>query len=238
MEKPREQTCLFHWEKLVANNLSRRARLRSRRLPYLMPTSTALPHLVILFADNLGWANVGFHRPPALPASEISTPHLDALAASGTELMRHYTYKFCSPSRSSLMTGRLPVHVREPSATIHRPCPAKAWFPTNMTVLAAKLKTRSYMASSDERGRPPRAALAAADSAATAPPASQPGACLVGWRVSGSNPVRPSDWLAATPSSSRRRGGGSTRFDPDRGEPDPRACEVARRTGFWHPFLP
>ena len=26
-------------------------------------------------------------------------------------------------------------------------------------------------------------------------------------------------------------------FDPDRGEPDERACEVARRTGFWGPFL-
>ena len=27
-------------------------------------------------------------------------------------------------------------------------------------------------------------------------------------------------------------------FDPDRGEPDPRACEVAAKTGFWQPFLP
>jgi len=27
-------------------------------------------------------------------------------------------------------------------------------------------------------------------------------------------------------------------FDPDRGEPDQRACEVAKRTGFWQPFLP
>lgn len=27
-------------------------------------------------------------------------------------------------------------------------------------------------------------------------------------------------------------------FDPDRGVPDPRACEVANKTGFWGPFLP
>ena len=27
-------------------------------------------------------------------------------------------------------------------------------------------------------------------------------------------------------------------FNPDRGDPDPRACEIARRTGFWQPFLP
>ena len=27
-------------------------------------------------------------------------------------------------------------------------------------------------------------------------------------------------------------------YNPDRGEPDPRACAVARASGFWQPFLP
>jgi len=26
-------------------------------------------------------------------------------------------------------------------------------------------------------------------------------------------------------------------FNPDRGDPDPRACAVAETTGFWAPFL-
>ena len=69
------------------------------------------PHIVIMLADNVGWAAVEWHRPPALPVREISTPKLDALRASGLELDRHYTYKFCSPSRSALMSGRLPAHV-------------------------------------------------------------------------------------------------------------------------------
>ena len=29
----------------------------------------------------------------------------------------------------------------------------------------------------------------------------------------------------------------ATWFNPDRGEPDQRACHVAERTGFWGPFL-
>ncbi|KAH8046169.1 sulfuric ester hydrolase [Aureococcus anophagefferens] len=85
------------------------------RLSFLL-ASVALsvpdkPHIVIMLADNVGWAVVEWHRPPALPAREISTPKLDALRASGLELDRHYTYKFCSPSRSALMSGRLPAHV-------------------------------------------------------------------------------------------------------------------------------
>jgi arylsulfatase B len=69
------------------------------------------PHIVVLLTDNMGWANVGFHRPPSLPAREIHTPNVDKLAASGLILDRHYTYKFCSPSRSSFLSGRLPFHV-------------------------------------------------------------------------------------------------------------------------------
>ena len=113
-------------------------------LPALLALLAALsaaavppPHIVILFADNLGWANVGYHRPPALDPSEISTPNIDALAAAGLELDRHYTYKFCSPSRSSLMTGRLPFHVN-----VYNDDPARPGqgVPANMTMLPLKLK--------------------------------------------------------------------------------------------------
>ena len=41
----------------------------------------AKPHIVFLFVDNVGWANVGFHRDPQTP--EVVTPNLDALAKSG-----------------------------------------------------------------------------------------------------------------------------------------------------------
>lgn len=75
------------------------------------------PHIVLLMADDLGWMDVGFH------GSGIRTPHLDRLAASGARLNRFYVQPVCSPTRSSLMTGRYPmryglqVSVIRPNAT-------------------------------------------------------------------------------------------------------------------------
>lgn len=57
-----------------------------------------------------GWADVGFHRNDSHP--EIQTPNIDSLAAEGVELLRHYVHFTCTPSRSSFLSGRLPVHVQ------------------------------------------------------------------------------------------------------------------------------
>jgi len=45
------------------------------------------------------------------PRCNIYTPALDALAASGMRLMRHYTEPWCLPSRSSLLTGIAPARL-------------------------------------------------------------------------------------------------------------------------------
>lgn len=60
------------------------------------------PNIVIILADDLGWANVGFHGSPIL------TPHLDRLAEEGIQLNRFYTAPISSPTRAGLMTGRYP----------------------------------------------------------------------------------------------------------------------------------
>jgi arylsulfatase B len=58
------------------------------------------PNVVIFLADDLGWADVGFH------GSETRTPNIDKLARDGVQLDRFYSYPVCSPTRSGLMTGR------------------------------------------------------------------------------------------------------------------------------------
>ena len=60
------------------------------------------PNIVFILADDLGWADVGFH------GGEIKTPHLDELAASGARLEQFYVQPVCSPTRAALMTGRYP----------------------------------------------------------------------------------------------------------------------------------
>lgn len=88
------------------------------------------PHIIMMLADNVGWANVGFHRPPREDPREVQTPNIDRLHADGLELARHYTYKFCSPSRSAFLSGRLPMHVNIYNDDPSRPF---AGVPTNMT---------------------------------------------------------------------------------------------------------
>jgi arylsulfatase B len=63
------------------------------------------PNIIIMLADDLGWADVGYHGGP------IDTPSLDRLAEEGVELRRFYTTPICSPTRAALMTGRDPIRL-------------------------------------------------------------------------------------------------------------------------------
>lgn len=58
------------------------------------------PNIVFIMADDLGWADVGFH------GGNAPTPHLDQLAHENLELTHHYVAPVCSPTRTGLMTGR------------------------------------------------------------------------------------------------------------------------------------
>jgi len=61
------------------------------------------PNIVILLADDLGFADFGFR------GSDIETPHIDRLAREGLTLNRFYSMPICTPTRSALMTGRDPM---------------------------------------------------------------------------------------------------------------------------------
>jgi len=61
------------------------------------------PNIVIILADDLGWADVSYH------GGYIKTPNLDQLAREGVELDRFYVCPMCSPTRATLLTGRYPV---------------------------------------------------------------------------------------------------------------------------------
>ncbi|MGP9845117.1 sulfatase-like hydrolase/transferase [Brachybacterium sp. 107] len=64
------------------------------------------PNVVILYADDLGWGDLG-----CFGADDIPTPHLDALCASGVKLSQWSANSpVCSPSRASLLTGKYPGH--------------------------------------------------------------------------------------------------------------------------------
>jgi arylsulfatase len=62
----------------------------------------ARPNILILFADDLGYSDVGCF------GGEIDTPNLDRLAAGGVRLTQFYNTARCCPSRASLLTGLYP----------------------------------------------------------------------------------------------------------------------------------
>jgi arylsulfatase A-like enzyme len=60
------------------------------------------PNIVFFLIDDLGWGDVGYH------GSDIKTPVIDNLAASGVRLEQFYAQPLCTPTRAALMTGRYP----------------------------------------------------------------------------------------------------------------------------------
>ncbi|MCA9205820.1 MAG: sulfatase-like hydrolase/transferase, partial [Planctomycetales bacterium] len=59
-------------------------------------------NIVLILVDDMGWSDIGCY------GSEIPTPNLDALAASGVRFTQFYNTGRCSPTRASLLTGHYP----------------------------------------------------------------------------------------------------------------------------------
>lgn len=68
------------------------------------PSEKPSLNVVYIVADDLGWADVGYHG-----LSPIRTPNIDKLVREGVELDRFYGCPVCSPSRACVMTGRSPM---------------------------------------------------------------------------------------------------------------------------------
>jgi arylsulfatase I/J len=112
---------------------------------------------LLLVIDDWGWGNVGYHRKGISSGTDgsgstpddVLTPNFDELVRSGLELDRNYVHKFCSPTRSSIQSGRLPVHVNlvnaDPQLSNPRD-PVSGWagIPRNMTTIAQLLKLGGY----------------------------------------------------------------------------------------------
>ena len=69
--------------------------------PATFSADASRPNIVLIFADDLGYADVG-----CFGAKDIRTPHIDRLAADGTRFTSFYVSQpVCTASRASLMTG-------------------------------------------------------------------------------------------------------------------------------------
>tara|TARA_R110000850_G_scaffold141737_1_gene263703 strand:- start:40 stop:1497 length:1458 start_codon:yes stop_codon:yes gene_type:complete len=59
------------------------------------------PNVVLIFADDMGWGDVGYHG-----FEDVITPNIDRIAAEGVQFSQGYVAaSVCGPSRAGLMTG-------------------------------------------------------------------------------------------------------------------------------------
>jgi arylsulfatase A-like enzyme len=94
----------------------------------------AKPNILFIVADDLGWADVGWH------SARHKTPHLDRLVHAGLELDQHYVQPVCTPTRAALMSGRVPSRFG-PQA--QAPSNLRA-MPLGTPTLASALKESGY----------------------------------------------------------------------------------------------
>lgn len=97
---------------------------------------TAPPHIIYIVADDLGWKDVGFH------GSDIETPHLDRLTATGASLEQFYVQPMCTPTRAALMTGRYPLRYGLQTGVI--PAAGNYSLPLDEYLLPQLLKDAGY----------------------------------------------------------------------------------------------
>lgn len=76
------------------------------------------PNFIFFITDDIGWGDLACYGNP-----DVKTPHLDDLAQQGLKFENMYlTTSSCSPSRSSIITGRYPHNTGAPE--LHDPLPA------------------------------------------------------------------------------------------------------------------
>lgn len=98
------------------------------------------PNFVIIYTDDQGIGDLGCYG-----ATDVKTPHLDALAARGARLTDWYSNSpVCSPSRAALLTGKYPQRVGIPVVLTSNASFAVPGLPAGETTLPGALQKSGY----------------------------------------------------------------------------------------------
>jgi arylsulfatase A-like enzyme len=96
------------------------------------PIEERPPGVVVILADDLGYADVGFQG-----CADIPTPNIDRLARNGVICTSGYvSHPFCSPTRAGLMTGRYQQRFGHENNPTYLPNDPKVGLPVDQTTVA------------------------------------------------------------------------------------------------------
>jgi arylsulfatase A-like enzyme len=108
-------------------------------LPDASLFAASKPNILIIFVDDLGYADVGFQS-----GKDVPTPNIDALAASGVRCSSGYvSAPYCSPSRAGLLTGKYQTHFGH-EFNPHVGDETKLGLPLDQVTIADHLKKTGY----------------------------------------------------------------------------------------------
>lgn len=120
--------------------LRRRDFLAASAAPLLPAQQTRKPNIVIIVADDLGYADLGFQG-----SREILTPWIDSIARTGVRCTNGYvTHPFCSPTRAALLTGRYQQRFGHENNMVFNQKDEVAGLPLTETTLAQTLASNGY----------------------------------------------------------------------------------------------
>jgi arylsulfatase A-like enzyme len=95
------------------------------------------PNVIVIMADDLGYGDVSCYG-----ATELSTPHIDRLAAEGMRFTSGYcSASTCTPTRYSFLTG---TYAFRKDGTGIAPPNSPALIPAGTTTIASLLKQAGY----------------------------------------------------------------------------------------------
>mgnify|MGYP005840760963 CR=1 FL=1 len=105
-----------------------------------LSTERSAPNLIVIMADDLGYADVGLNG-----GTEIPTPHIDQLAAEGVNFTDAYaSYSVCGPSRAGFITGRYQQRFGFERNPAWKPSDPSVGVPLEETTLAEALRPLGY----------------------------------------------------------------------------------------------
>ena len=131
LRSPKVRSCLIIRRTLAAATIA--------LLAATFADAAEKPNIVLVFADDLGYGDVGCYN----PESRIPTPNLDRLATQGIRFTdAHSADSVCTPSRYGLLTGRYCWRTKLKRSVLFN------WEPplieSGRTTLASYLKSQGY----------------------------------------------------------------------------------------------